>query len=422
MALASLPFGLRPVAAQEAKTTQGTAADLGVMSISLKDAIQPNIGFQGALQGAGTPNQGGIGGFLPLAIGDNSVFFLDAQANFNFNDFKGYTSLGEGPNIKGGTVSTSTRLGYRWLNGDRSWMYGINAGYDSRPTLIGSSDYNNSRFFQQVALNIEAVSNKWFASTYWLLPIGEYGYNKNINDFNKNSSFLSSSPIDAMMTVGGDIGYNLTPNFKVSAGYYYSEGAVLKVSDGGSVRGRLEYSIANGLTSGINIVYDPASHQAFPGENFSLSADLKYRFGANGYGAPSIRKQQPVVMPVIKALSATPANRDVRVHDFGGCWGDNYNSSSRKWGGQFWSWNCNDGISVEFGAFKNSISDPIYHGPWISYSRIFTNYHYTTNGRTMSHNASRVIGGDKWPHADMQGINPSTGRKFAGVCENYGSC
>ena len=358
----SLPLAIRPVAAQEPKAQTTEAADLGVMGVKLKDAVKFNWGFQGALQGAGTPNQSGIGGFLPLAIGDNSVFFLDAQANFNFGDFKGYTSLGEGPNINGGTVSTSTRLGYRWLNGDRSWMYGINAGYDSRPTLIGSSDYNNSRLFQQVALNLEAVSNKWFASTYWLLPIGEYGYNKNINDFNKNSSFLSSSPIDALMTVGGDIGYNLTPNLKVSAGYYYSEGAVLKVSDGSGVRGRLEYNIANGLTSGINIIYDPGSHQAFPAENLVLSADLKYRFGANGYGAPSIRKQEPVVMPVIQALSATPANRDVRVHDFGGCWGDNYDSAKGKWRGKFWSWNCKDGISIEFGQIQD-----VFRGGWSWY-------------------------------------------------------
>ena len=45
-AFASIPFGIGSATAQEAKTTQGTAADLGVMSISLKDAIQPNFGFQ----------------------------------------------------------------------------------------------------------------------------------------------------------------------------------------------------------------------------------------------------------------------------------------------------------------------------------------------------------------------------------------
>ena len=93
MALASLPLALRPATAQEAKNAQGTASDLGVMSISLKDAIQPNFGFQGALQGAGTPNQAGIGGFLPLVTGDNSVFFLDAQANANFADYNNYSSI-----------------------------------------------------------------------------------------------------------------------------------------------------------------------------------------------------------------------------------------------------------------------------------------------------------------------------------------
>ena len=61
---------LLPAVAQE----EGTAKDLGgVMSISLKDAVKPTLGFQGALQGAGTPNQAGIGMFLPLSIGDNSV-------------------------------------------------------------------------------------------------------------------------------------------------------------------------------------------------------------------------------------------------------------------------------------------------------------------------------------------------------------
>ena len=76
-ALALSNGALLPAAAQEA----GSAEDLGVMEINLKDAINFNWGFQGALQGAGTPNQAGIGGFLPLSVGDNSVWFLDALAN-----------------------------------------------------------------------------------------------------------------------------------------------------------------------------------------------------------------------------------------------------------------------------------------------------------------------------------------------------
>ncbi|KZR83558.1 hypothetical protein PMIT1342_00350 [Prochlorococcus marinus str. MIT 1342] len=44
LALANSP--IQPVAAQE---VEGSAADLGVMEINLKDAIQFNWGFQGAL-------------------------------------------------------------------------------------------------------------------------------------------------------------------------------------------------------------------------------------------------------------------------------------------------------------------------------------------------------------------------------------
>jgi hypothetical protein len=69
------------LAALLAIAQEGNADDLGVMSISLKDVVKPTLGFQGALQGAGTPNQPGIGGFLPLSVGDSSVWFLDAMVN-----------------------------------------------------------------------------------------------------------------------------------------------------------------------------------------------------------------------------------------------------------------------------------------------------------------------------------------------------
>ena len=64
------------IAALPAIAQQGSADDLGVMEINLRDAVKFNWGFQGALQGAGTPNQAGIGGFLPLSVGDNSVWLV----------------------------------------------------------------------------------------------------------------------------------------------------------------------------------------------------------------------------------------------------------------------------------------------------------------------------------------------------------
>ena len=84
-ALALANGALLPAAAQD----DGSADDLGVMSISLKDVVKPTIGFQGALQGAGTPNQAGIGGFLPLSVGENSVWFLDALVNASIADREG---------------------------------------------------------------------------------------------------------------------------------------------------------------------------------------------------------------------------------------------------------------------------------------------------------------------------------------------
>ena len=102
------------------KAQDGTAEDLGdVMSISLKDVVKPTIGFQGALQGAGTPNQAGIGGFLPIVVGENSVLFADVLANANFADFNNCSSI-INTTVAGTTISTSSRLGYRWLNGDRN--------------------------------------------------------------------------------------------------------------------------------------------------------------------------------------------------------------------------------------------------------------------------------------------------------------
>ena len=80
------------LAALPAIAQEGSADELGVMSISLKDVVKPTIGFQGSLQGAGTPNQAGIGGFLPIAVGENSVWFLDILANANFADSENITN------------------------------------------------------------------------------------------------------------------------------------------------------------------------------------------------------------------------------------------------------------------------------------------------------------------------------------------
>ena len=289
-----------PAIAQE----DGSADDLGVMSISLKDVVKPTIGFQGALQGAGTPNQAGIGGFLPLSVGENSVWFLDALVNVNFADRYNYSSI-INTTVDGTTISSSTRLGYRWLNNDRSWMYGINAGYDTRPMATGPTDTGiptfgteKTVFFQQVAVNAEAVSNRWRLNAYGLIPVGE-------EDHQMNWYYKGG----ALQTYGLDAGYNITPSLLASVGGYYQNGDVdddgnPEVDDIG-VKGRLAYEISNGLTAGVNISYD----EAF---DTRVSADLKVRFGGASTTAMRKKVQQ---LPVINALTSTPSNRDVKVHD-----------------------------------------------------------------------------------------------------------
>jgi hypothetical protein len=302
LALASIPAIAEPV-----KVAQGTAADLGVMSVSLKDAVKLNYGIQGQLQGAGTPNEAGIGGFLPLRVGKQSVTFLDVLANVNFADYPGYSSI-LNTTVAGGTISTSTRLGQRWLNGDRKWMYGFNFGYDSRPMATGPADTgvnvssSQTVFFQQMAFNAEAVSNKWSANGYWLVPVGQFGWGSNTVPA-LNSNYVG----DSLMTVGMDVGYSITPSLKASIGYYYQDGD-LNTADASGVQLKADYIIANGLTVGSKLSYDPAY-------NAAASANLKYRFGSNGYRSPNKRSQLSVMSRVIQALSITPANRDVRVHD-----------------------------------------------------------------------------------------------------------
>ena len=269
------------------------------MSISLKDVVKPTFGFQGALQGAGTPNQAGIGGFLPLSVGDNSVWFLDALVNANFADREGDSSI-INTDVAGTTISTSTRIGYRWLNGDRSWMYGLNAGYDSRPMNTGGTDTGinvsgteKSAFFQQVAVNAEAVSNDWNFNAYALIPVGDT--EQNLNWYYQGGS---------LDTYGLDVGYFITPAVNASVGYYYQSGD-LGAANGSGVLGHLAYEMTSGVTAGVNISYD----EAF---DTRVSADLKVRFGG---AATTVKHKEVQQLSVINALSSTPSNRDVRVHD-----------------------------------------------------------------------------------------------------------
>ena len=295
---------------------EGRADDIGVMGVSLKEVIKGDFGIQAQTQGAGTPNEVGVGGFVPLSVGDNNVFYADIEANANLADFSGYSSI-VGTEVDGVTVSTSSRLGYRWLNSERSWMFGFNAGYDSRPMNTGDAEpfhpikgrYQHlfhdaiqyatdprQVFFQQVAAGLEAVSSTWNFDAYALVPIGETEQ--------KLNSHYNGGALD---TYGLDVGYFITPDINALVGYYYQQGD-LGDGDSSGVRARLAFNVAQGVEFGGNYSYD----DAFAAR---ASADITIRFGGASKQGLSDQEEIASKKPQIKALSTQPDYRNVRIHD-----------------------------------------------------------------------------------------------------------
>jgi len=239
-------------------------------------------------QGAGTPNSAGIGVFFPLVSKTESNLFVDVAVNANFSDYNGYSSI-INTDVKGVTPSTSTRLGYRWT--DSSWMFGLNAGYDTRSlksggTVTGISVIDQTTVrYQQVSVGGEANSNKWNINGYALLPVG-----------NREQQLNSAYSSGAITTYGADLGYRLPLNMLASLGYYYQSNNLDSVNGSGA-RVALIYDWMNNLALGANLSRDKAFQTRF-------SVNLTYSFGKSH---PSARKMQSM----FESLS----NRDIRVHD-----------------------------------------------------------------------------------------------------------
>lgn len=241
-------------------------------------------------QGAGTPNSAGVGIFWPAFKGDSSTLFVDALVNANFSDFSGYSSI-INTDVAGVTPSTSTRVGYRWLNQDRSWMFGANAGYDTRSLKSGGDDTGvpitgqTTVRYQQVAIGVEANSNSWNINAYALLPVG-----------NREQALNSVYNSGALTTYGTDVGYRMMSNLGTSLGYYYQSNN-LELVNGSGLRAALTYDWTNNLSVGANLSRDQAYQTRF-------SVNLQYSFGKP---SPSTELQ--------KGMFESLRNRDIRVHD-----------------------------------------------------------------------------------------------------------
>ena len=241
-------------------------------------------------QGAGTPNSAGIGVFLPLATKTHSNLFLDVAVNANFSDFTGHSSI-INTDVKGVTPSTSTRLGYRRIKS--SWMFGINAGYDTRSLKSGNADTGlpitgqTTVHYQQIAIGGEASSDKWNINAYALLPVG-----------NREQQLNSAYNSGALTTYGADLGYRLPLNMRASLGYYYQTNNLESVNGSGA-RASLVYDWTKKVALGANLSRDQAFQTRF-------SVNLTYSFGR-----PNALSGQN------QGMFRSLQNRDIRVHDEG---------------------------------------------------------------------------------------------------------
>ena len=268
-------------------------------NLSVQDAVKVDVRAIGQTQGAGTPNAIGAGAFIPLQVAGNFVTYIDILAKANLDDRSGDSSI-INTDVAGTTLSTSTRIGYRWLNDVGDWMYGVYGGYDTRELKAGPVDTTvvvtdpKDVHFQQFAVGVEAVSNQWSLHAYALIPTGT-------TEKQLNSHYEGG----ALDTVGVDAGYQINDKTKATVGYYHQNGDVGEASGSGVTTG-LSYDINDNLTAGVKVSYDDAFETR-------VMATINYTFGNLIKGDED--EKEATTGLVMNALSAPPDNRDVRVHD-----------------------------------------------------------------------------------------------------------
>ena len=257
---------------------------------SLEDQLKNLWDLKVQTQGAGTPNSISAGGFIPFSTKTNSTWFFDTKLKADFADSNGSSILNG--QVDETNFSTSTRLGYRWLNNNIDKMYGVYGGYDTR--TLNSGDVETYTLtdqkevsFSQLAFGVDAVTDSWKLNTYALFP--------NEDSVERINSHYKAA---ALKTIGIDIGKQLTPKISSSLGYYYQSSNLDE--SGSGLKGRVAYDLGESLTVGANLSSDDVFNTRF-------SADFNYLFGSK----ESTDKKDDVL---INAIQTSPSNRDIRVH------------------------------------------------------------------------------------------------------------
>ena len=276
----------------------GLIAPTASLAESVVKPPEPEVKIQARAstetQGAGTPNISSAGIFAPVKLNKNWILFLDGEIGVNYPDRSDYSSI-INTTIGGYTLSTSSRLGTRFLSDDRQWMWGMNAGYDSRPITTGAVDHGSyyvktgkNLFYEQLGGELEFRHKNAGITAYANVPIGD-----------KVQALNAYFNGGALETYGLDFDYFLNRTTKATLGYYYQQGD-LGTANGSGALASLQWQVANGLYLKGTYSYDNAFESR-------ATAGIEYRFGANQdsreYSAPLQTYLEP------------PGHRLVRIHD-----------------------------------------------------------------------------------------------------------
>ena len=264
-------------------------------------AVTANGGLVFQSQGEGSPNTFSGYLFAPLSQGaSGAVLFVDVAANLNLGG-----ALTQQNNVSAGA---STRLGYRWLSGDQRWMYGFNAGVDTRQAY--------TQYAFQAGVGAEALNRNVEFRVNGYIPFANQAERSQSgwsNGVLTNNQLIVDGWNRYVVSLGGvnlEAGLPLArwsqskKSLWLYGSYYYLGGDYVTGSSG--VRGRAELRMGSQLSLGATLSYDNL---------FQLQATGYLRYGAkplSGQASEAITTAEREFL----ALRGLPMQRDVDMRMF----------------------------------------------------------------------------------------------------------
>ncbi len=211
--------------------------------------IQASGGLQIQSQGGGTPNV--LSGYLvaPLAQGRfGELLFLDGVIGLNLG----------GALVQQTTASAalSSRLGYRVLSRDQRWIYGLNAGVDTRQAF--------RQYAFQAGIGAEALNRHGEVRANGYIPFSNQAelYASGWSNASLvNNQLILDGWNRYLVSLGGvnlEVGVPLArwgaDSLWLYGAYYYLDGNYVTASSG--VRSRAEFRVGNQVSVGASLAYD----------------------------------------------------------------------------------------------------------------------------------------------------------------------